>query len=295
MTISQPARRRVACIGAANIDRKLSANGPLRMGTSNPARQYESFGGVARNVAENLARLGAEVSLVTAVGDDMAGTALVAHGRSIGIDMRAAVLAGTSSGTYTAVLDAAGEMALAMADMALYERMTPEMVLESVPAADLVVADLNLPRETVTALIGAVRPLVLVAVSEPKMTRLPADLHGLRLLILNAGELGARLGRNVSGDAQVAAACREVLAQGAQDVVVTAGARGIWFTAQDTVTHLDALPVEVVDVTGAGDAFAAAVCWALVHNDSDLEAACRAGLNLAAQALTRMGSVAAGG
>ena len=294
MTLSQPARRRVACIGAANIDRKLSAIGPLRMGTSNPARAHESFGGVARNVAENLARLGAQVSLVTAVGDDTAGTALVAHGRSAGIDMRAAVLADASSGTYTAVLDAAGDMAMAMADMALYERMTPGLVLEAVPAADLVVADLNLPRATVAALIGAMRPLVLVAVSEPKMARLPDDLHGLRLLILNVGELGARLGREVSGGAEVAAACREVQAQGAQDVVVTAGAHGVWFTAQDTVNHLDALPVQVVDVTGAGDAFAAAVCWALVHHDSDLEAACRAGLNLAAQALTRMGSVAGG-
>lgn len=292
MTFSQPVRRRVACIGAANIDRKLSALGPLRMGTSNPARQHESFGGVARNVAENLARLGAEVSLVTAVGDDTAGRALAAHARSAGIDMRATVLAGASSGTYTAVLDASGDMALAMADMALYEQMTPEMVLGALPAADLVVADLNLPRETVAALIGPVQPLVVVAVSEPKMARLPADLHGLRLLVLNTGELGARLGRDVSGGAGIAAACREVQAQGARDVVVTGGAAGVWFTAGDEVRHLDALPVEVVDVTGAGDAFAAAVCWALVNDDSDLEAACRAGLNLAAQALARMGSVA---
>lgn len=292
MTLSQPARPRVACIGAANIDRKLSAIGPLRMGTSNPARQHESFGGVARNVAENLARLGAQVSLVTAVGDDTAGRALLAHAECTGIDMRAAVLAGESSGTYTAVLDAAGDMALAMADMVLYEQMTPEMVLAAVPGADLVVADLNLPHETVAALIGTVRPLVLVAVSEPKMARLPADLHGLRLLILNLGELSARLGRGISGETEIAAACRDVQAQGARDVVVTAGAEGVWFATDDEVRHLHALPVEVVDVTGAGDAFAAAVCWALV-NDDDLEAACREGIDLAAQTLTRMGSVAA--
>lgn len=291
MTLSHPARRRVACIGAANIDRKLSATGPLRMGTSNPARQHESFGGVARNVAENLARLGAEVSLVTAVGDDTAGRALAAHAKSVGIDMRAAVLADASSGTYTAVLDGSGDMALAMADMALYERMTPEMVLSDLPAADMVVADLNLPQGTVAALIGGVRPLVIAAVSEPKMARLPADLRGLRLLILNVGELGARLGRDVSGDAQIVAACREVQAQGARDVVVTAGAAGVWFTSKDEVKHLDALPVDVVDVTGAGDAFAAAVCWSLM-NDADLETACQAGLTLAARALARMGSVA---
>jgi pseudouridine kinase len=62
-----PERRPVVCIGAANIDRKLRPAAALLMGTSNPARQEESFGGVARNIAENLARLGADVALVTAV------------------------------------------------------------------------------------------------------------------------------------------------------------------------------------------------------------------------------------
>ncbi|MGO4465209.1 winged helix-turn-helix transcriptional regulator, partial [Pseudoduganella sp. RAF53_2] len=48
-----PDRRPVLCIGAANLDRKLRPNQPLQMGTSNPATAEESFGGVARNIAEN--------------------------------------------------------------------------------------------------------------------------------------------------------------------------------------------------------------------------------------------------
>src|SRR6478736_5628356 len=71
-----PDNRPIVCLGAANLDRKLRSNATLKMGTSNPARQDESFGGVARNIAENLARLSTPVSLITVIGDDTSGKAL---------------------------------------------------------------------------------------------------------------------------------------------------------------------------------------------------------------------------
>jgi pseudouridine kinase len=131
---------------------------------------------------------------------------------------------------------------------------------------------------------------VLVAVSEPKMTRLPADLSGVRLLILNAGELAARVGRPLADDDAIKAAMREVRAQGARDVAVTRGARGVLVTAGDAIADLPAPPADVVDVTGAGDAFAAAVCWSLVQDDGrdgggGLVLACRRGLHLSALTL----------
>ncbi|HEU4853571.1 MAG TPA: carbohydrate kinase family protein [Telluria sp.] len=274
---------RATCIGAANIDRKLASTGPLRMGTSNPARQYESFGGVARNIAENLARLGAQVSLVTAVGDDTAGRAILGHAAACGIDVGKAIkFDGAASGTYTAVLDERGDMVVALADMALYDMLTPERVRPGLEPGALTIADLNLPSATVAALLREAAPLVVVAVSEPKMERLPADLSGLRLLILNLGELQARLGRTIEGEAQLLAACREVQAQGALDVIVTRGSAGVSYTTGGGVAHMDAEHVEVVDVTGAGDAFAAAVCWSLMTEGDDLGVACKRGLHLAA-------------
>jgi pseudouridine kinase len=157
--------------------------------------------------------------------------------------------------------------------------------------AALVVADLNLPKDTIAALAHQARrnatPLVLVAVSEPKMARLPDDLSGVRLLILNAGELAARLKRPLPDDAALHAAMREVQAQGARDLVVTRGARGVLVTKGDAIADLPAMPADVVDVTGAGDAFAAAVCWSLVQEDGadDLVLACRRGLHLSALTL----------
>jgi pseudouridine kinase len=259
------------------------------MGSSNPASAVESFGGVARNIAENLARMGAAVGLITAVGKDSSGSALLAHADAVGIDTRGALkLDDAASGTYTAVLDHDGQMVVALADMALYDRITPDFLAlrqQQRATASLIVADLNLGVDAVETLrFDAARDgvtLVIVAVSEPKMNRLPASLQGVRLLILNRGELGARLGRELNGDAELAAACRELQAQGAQDVIVTLGPRGVLFTTPNGVERLDAPPANVVDVTGAGDAFAAAVCLSLQGGGADLALACRRGLQLA--------------
>ena len=286
-----PDDRPILCIGAANLDRKLRAANPLAMGTSNPASAVESFGGVARNIAENLARMGAATALITAVGNDSSGRALLAQLDVLGIDTRGALtLDDAGSGTYTAVLDHDGQMVVALADMALYDRITPAFLAlrqQQRATSSLIVADLNLTHDAIETLQrDAARDgvdLVIVAVSEPKMNRLPASLLGVRLLILNEGELAARLGRVLHGEEALADACRALQAQGAQDVVVTLGARGVLFTGADgTVERLDAPPAEVVDVTGAGDAFSAAVCLSLHSGGADLALACRRGLQLAA-------------
>src|SRR5471032_1934405 len=277
-----PDKRPVMCIGAANLDRKLRTLAPLQMGTSNPARAEEVHGGVARNIAENLARLNLPAALLTALGAEAAG-----------IDTRGSLrLFETASGTHTAVLDDRGEMMLALADMALYDRLTPEFLNSRAPqrsAAALTVVDLNLPRDSVSMLLADARrdaiPLVIVAVSQPKMERLPLDLSGLRLLILNRGELETRVGRALPTQAEVRGACREVQAQGAQDVIVTCGSEGVFHTKADVLVWLPARKVDVVDVTGAGDAFAAAVCWSLYQGSDDLTLACRRGLKVAAMTL----------
>jgi len=288
-----PDHRPILCVGAANLDRKLRTLGQLTLGTSNPARQSESFGGVARNIAENLARLGAPAALITAVGSDASGRALLAHADGLGIDTRGALrIDGAASGTYTALLDHDGEMRVALADMAINEALTPDFFTtreQQRAGAALIVADLNLPRAAVAALLaGALDdgvPLVVVAVSEPKIERLPQDLRGLRLLILNQGELAVRVGRPLNNGADIGRACEQLRKEGVQDIVVTRGAAGVSFTIPGGLATLAPPPTPVVDVTGAGDAFAAAVVYSLFEGETDLARACRRGLALAAMTI----------
>ncbi len=301
--------RPVMCIGAANLDRKLRTLAPLQMATSNPASAHEVFGGVARNIAENLARLGAPVALLTVLGGDAAGQSLLAHAERAGIDMGATLrLPDAASGTYTALLDERGDMLLALADMQLYDALTPQFLASRQRqrgAAGLTVADLNLPPDGVATLLAdAARddgaPLVLVAVSQPKMARLPSELNGLHLLILNRGELETLAGRALPGADHLRAAANAVRSRGARHLIITCGADGVYYTAQGNgLRHLPAPPLEadeLVDVTGAGDAFAAAVCWSLYQDgagsEPDLALACGRGLALAALTLRSAATVA---
>lgn len=289
-----PGRRALVCIGGSNIDRKLRGLAELQMGNSNPASLSESPGGVARNVAENLGRLGLDVQLLTAVGDDAAGRSLLAHVGRLGVDCGASLIAADApTGSYTAVLSPAGELVLGLAQMDLCERMTPDFLYQCAAQrarAGLTLIDLNLPVASIALLLAeaslaGAAPLVAVAVSAPKMARLPHDLHGLQLLILNQDELAACAGIQLDGDADLARAHQLLSARGLRSLIVTQGGGPLWFGAAGQA--LKALkppklnPAKVIDVTGAGDAFAAGVCAALMDGPDDLAGACRLGLKLA--------------
>lgn len=261
----------IVCLGGANVDRKLRVSAPVRPGSSNPVSVRETFGGVARNVAENLARCGVPVQLLSAVGEDAAGRALLAEAAQAGIGTEAVqVVDGALTGSYTAVLNADGSLHVAFAHMDPCERLTPAWLAdhaERCRAAALVVADLNLPAATLAALVevaavAGAPPLVLVAVSEAKMARLPARLSGVRLVVLNRGELAAWAGTDALADGVA-----RLRAAGVQDVVVTLGEAGLCHTvAAGSLVFLaaPAVPAEaVVDVTGAGDALAAGLCQGL--------------------------------
>ncbi len=273
----------ILCIGATNLDRKLRLLGTLHPASSNPAAQTESLGGVARNVAENLLRAKLPVRLITAVGDDDAGRRVLAQFPST----RSLCVQGAATDSYTAVLDGQGELLVGLAAMPLVDSLLPP----AMPAqlAPLTLIDLNLPPDTVAHLIALAREqgvrLLAVAVSEPKMNRLPQDLRGMHGLLLNRGEL-----RQLH-DGEPAQALLALHARGVQCVALTLGADGVLCSeAGSSPLALSAPAVDVIEVTGAGDAFAAGVCAALSQGH-DWTAACRQGIALAARALQTLDSV----
>lgn len=276
-------RATIVCIGGINLDRKLRPLASLLRGSSNPCEAQESPGGVARNLAENLARLGWPVRLVGAVGSDPAGRMLMEQAAGCGIETEAVLRRrGAVTDSYTALLTPDGALDLGLAAMPLVERLTPGSLAPGQAQrreAALVVADGNLGPATLEALVQEGRSgtrLVIVAVSEAKMARLPQRLDGLHLLILNRGELAT-----VAPDP--AAAFAALHGRGVSRVLATQGPQGVLLSeAGQAPRALPALPLaEVVDVTGAGDALAAGVCLGLARAPQDFDAAARLGLALA--------------
>jgi pseudouridine kinase len=277
----------VLCVGGTNLDRMLKAHGPLHAASSNPCSASESPGGVARNVAENLARLGVRTQLVSLLGRDAAADVLLQGLHRVGIDTQLCMsVAGGTTGSYTAVLDAQGQLVMGMADMALIETLTPEHLqatgFTAVAAqARLWMADMNLPATTLAWLAQQARELgkrlVMLAVSDPKINRLPASLRGVDSLVLNAGELAALCALRhwpVPADGITADAVRTIFTQlhleGLRALVVTRGAAGVLCIEAGDAQASHLLPelpadLQVVDVNGAGDSFCAGLCASILR------------------------------
>lgn len=259
----------VVVVGGANVDVKARSSAALVQRTSNPGIVVRSPGGVGRNIAENLARLGTRVSLVTAVGADPEGAWLLAETAAAGVSVRDAVRVGPDTGSYVALLDADGELTGGVSDMAAVEALTPDLVPTRVLAeAALVVVDGNLPVATIQHVLDAAASFGVRVVVEPvsvaKSARIGMLLRSERPIFAvtpNEAEL-ATMG-----------SVAELHRQGVEVVWVRRGPAGSLLSTRDGTLELPAPPVTPVDVTGAGDAMVAAFCHRLLAGASASDAA----------------------
>ncbi|MDR0252503.1 MAG: winged helix-turn-helix transcriptional regulator [Brucellaceae bacterium] len=284
-----PVSKRIVCIGGAVFDRKYHAHAPLINETSNPVSGYRSHGGVARNVTENLARLGANIGFVSILGDDETGRAILDHLRLIGVDVsRAIVTTQAPTAEYAAILGPDNELALGIADMGIFDLFKPD-VLETVwphlASADWVFADCNLPQATLEALLakktGSRFRLAVDTVSAPKALRLPQDLSNVDLLFLNLDEAHSLL-RHPAGTPRLTAeqAINALRERGVAKIVMTMGAAGVHIGDETGISHIASVPAQPVDITGAGDALISGTLYCLLDRQ-ELPDAVRTGTLLA--------------
>ncbi|MDU0205088.1 carbohydrate kinase [Paenibacillus sp. MAH-36] len=278
----------VMCIGGANLDSKATSKQAIRLASSNPVTVTESCGGVARNIAETLAGLTCETALLTVVGDDKAGQWVLEETRKRGVDVsQAIVLQGENTGTYTALLDATGEMFLAFANMDIYDKCTPALLRDKWPhvaSAKLVIADTNLPAETLAELIDRCKeenlPLFIDPVSSEKAKKLPQELHGVTAIFPNweeACQLAGIAPGNSSNNSDYSTIAGAILARGVRHVFITLGSQGVMYAGEEGERHFPPIPTKVVEVTGAGDAFVAGIAYGVMRQSTYMES-CMYGL-----------------
>lgn len=297
----QPSREgHVLVIGAAGTDIIGRAAASLHSGTSNPGQVRMCYGGVARNVAENLVRLGTETILITAVGDDEAGQQLLSHASSAGIVTECAmVAAGMPTSAYLAVLDDRGALHFALDDMSAIEAITPAYLREHrslFADAAAVMVDANLPpRSLATAVSMAKRAGVPICADPTSLSlakRLEPHLPDLWLITPNEAEAGALCPQPVPHADRVQAtnAARHLVAQGVAVAIITMAEFGVAYATADSSGHIPAVQTEIIDPTGAGDALTAALIFALL-NEIPLDEAARLGVSAASLTLRTTGSV----
>lgn len=284
----------VVVVGSINHDLTVVADRLPRPGeTVLGISHYAGGGGKGANQAVAAARLGSSVAMLGRVGRDQHGLALVSHLRAEGVDVSGvgidphaptgmAVITVDGRGENSIVVIPGANMSLDVEDISGFETLITE--------ARVVLAQLEVPVETVAAAAGKAAGIFCL---NPAPARpLPPELLALvDVLIPNRSELSTLAGgpEPEELDAVVESAA-SIPGPGA--VVVTLGADGALVVEDDRVERIRAPGVDVVDTTGAGDAFCAGLATALSRGDTLTDAA-RLATAAGALATTRPGAQAA--
>jgi len=281
---------KVAVIGSFNMDITVFADrlpGPGETVLGN--RTIQSPGGKGSNQAIAAARLGADVSFVSSVGNDSFGDSARALYLEEGIAIDAVRTSETSSGVAVIVVDEAGENQIAVSPGANRE-LDVAMVraaLPSIEAADVLIGQLETPLDGFMEAARIAKAAGATVILNPAPAEaLPDELWSLVDIVTpNEHELVL-----LAGEGRPEDRARELLGRGATQVVVTRGALGVLWVSDDLTRELPARQATAVDMTGAGDAFNAGLAVGLAEGLSMADAL-RLGLRSGAFAVTQRGVI----
>jgi pseudouridine kinase len=284
----------ILVIGATLLDIKGIPTEGLEPGTSNPARIRSTRGGTARNVAENLARLGAEVKLISAIGNDQIGEQLQEQTAAAGVDIEHVhVVAGQHTGSYIALLEPEGTLAVALDDTRAMEHLTPQLLYHRrrlFRDAQMVMFDGSLSADAMATTVRLAQQYELPIIADPSSARLASKLcphlSTLHLVVPNEVEASNLCGLDYFGyDTEASQqAARQLVRMGVDIAVVTLSDFGLAYATSDENGYIPPRYSEMVDSTGTGDAITAALIFGSSHGLPAIECmrlgAAAAGLTL---------------
>ena len=246
-------------MGGANLDIVGRPFSNLEDRDSNPGTVRFAVGGVARNIGENLCRLGHEVELIASVGSGPDGRMILDSCRAAGMGVDHCIFRENSASVYMALCDETGEMLAAVNDMSAVSGLTPGILADRQKVlleADLIVADANPDIEALGYLAGMPgRPeLAVDAVSAAKAGRIKGILNRIHSLKLNRLEAEKLCGADRSTNLSAEDLTGRLNAEGVERVFLSLGAEGLFWNSADGHGCEKSRLQTAVDVTGAGDA-----------------------------------------
>lgn len=257
----------ISVIGGANVDLSASLNDAFIAADSNPGHIDVGYGGVARNIAHNLALLGTRPQLFTVFGGDLFGGLLLDHCKQQGIDVHLSERDSSQrSGIYLCINNHGGEMIAAVADTEAIRLITPEWLEKKVGEinrAEFIIADANISEDSLRWLMENVTaPLFIDGVSSTKAHRVVNALRKMKLPYLHTLKLNLKEALAVTNTGTYAQAAQALLNMGIAHVYITLSGEGVYCRNAAEEWLFPILPGEIVNTTGAGDAFLAGVVFA---------------------------------
>ncbi|OQY09420.1 MAG: kinase [Marinitoga sp. 4572_148] len=261
----------VLVVGGSNIDITGFSINDIVLMDSNPGIVNMSLGGVGRNIAENLAKLDLNVKFITAVGKDIYGKKIMEHSKEVGIDMGNSLISSKNqTSIYLAILNKNRDMEVAISDMNICNELTVSFLKSRkgiIQNSEVMVLDTNLPGKSIEYLLNTYKkPIFLDTVSTAKTEKVKdiiGKFHTIKPNKLEA-EILADIKINDEDDAKKA--CQILISKGVKQVFLTMGENGIICANENEIIKIDSPKIEIINATGAGDAFNAALIYSYLNN-----------------------------
>ncbi|MFH0992864.1 MAG: PfkB family carbohydrate kinase [bacterium] len=266
---------KIILVGAAVVDIVAVGASRIIAGDSNPGSVDLTVGGVAKNIAENLTRLGMDCTFVTFFGTDGFTGLIQDHLDCAGIDYTPAMTIPGPSGKYVAVHRLDGALETAINDFRIMDGLRPEDFEPLAPlfaVCDWLILDANLPAVVLDHLTDRYRQkkIVFDGVSRAKAVRIRPFLDRLWLIKINRGELGAILGHPAD---DVIYGVKDLLAFGVPRIIVTNGVDPITYNIDKRIYQSAIFATgKPVSSSGCGDALVAGTIYGLAHGKNMHEA-----------------------
>lgn len=283
----------VLVVGSAVLEISGKTVGELQPGMRQHGHIHASVSGVARNIAENLARLDINTVLLSAIADDDMGQHLITHSTLAGIDCRHVLRVSGAHSATSILLYQTEEDLTRLDDLSIADSLDSDYLMEHewlFERAALVVIDATLSDDaldTVFELSARHRARVCADPTSPlKASRLTRFIASLYLIVPNASETAAlcSLSKPATERESAIGTAQQLVNMGANIAVVTLGDRGLAYADSSGGGYIRAIHTEVVDSSGAGDAFSGAVIFGIL-NDVPIDEAMRLGVTAASLTL----------
>lgn len=286
----------IVVIGSINVDLVTFMERAPVAGETITGTDFRTFpGGKGANQAVGAARLGQRVRFIGRVGGDDFGAAMVANLVQNQVDTSLVRrLPGLPTGTALIFVEASGENRIVVIPGAngVISPADIEAERRAIAEADYVLLQLEIPPETVLRALEIAEEEKTPVMLDPAPARALPDevLRRVAVLTPNRSELGLLTGRAVLPQGgEVAVAARDLIGRGVGTVVVKLGAEGVLVIDSHAARQAPGFRVEVVDTTGAGDAFNAGLAVSLARG-LDIEEACRFANAVGAMAVRSAGA-----
>ncbi|GAC1354338.1 MAG: PfkB family carbohydrate kinase [Herpetosiphon sp.] len=274
-TTGEPMRQepRIIVIGGASLDIKGRLWRDFLPGTSNPASIQISVGGVARNIAEALARLGLPTALIAAVCADDFGSSILSQTEAAGVDLRGVMITcERPSAAYLGLMGPDGRMLAGLDDSQTARMIDPAWIdqhADLLRNAEMVVLDANVARATADHIAelchAAGVPIAFDAVAVGLADRYRERIANFAVVNSNDLEAEVLSGLSIHDVASAQAAAQQMVSRGTGLVIIALGSNGVVYATADEVGHVPALETELVDPTGAGEALMATILYGIVN------------------------------